>query len=157
MSEFIAGEVAKLEAYRDGQFATPEQHAARVAQDAALDDPAAGRALLRYEGQHGREFRATLNQLIKLIQTGICLVEGDEPEAEAPAQAVAESEVEPAPPSAPSKATEAEASAPSKATEPSEGPAAPSRATETAPIDDDPIGRALAAYRMRTSTPQSNQ
>ena len=161
LAEFIAEEVERLEAYRDERFATPEQHAARIAQEAALDDSAAGRALLRYEGQHGREFRATLNQLIKLTQTDADLVPDDEPEAEVQAQVVSESKVEPDPSPAPSKATAADAAAPSKATEaseaPSEGPAAPSKAAETAPIEDDPIGRALAAHRARAAMPRLNQ
>ena len=183
VSEFIAGEVAKLRAYRDERFATPEQVAARLASEAALDDSAEGRALLRYEGQHGREFRATLNQLIKLTQTGIDLIEGDEPEAEQPAQAATEPAVEPAPAPAPSKATEPQAVAPSKATEPpavapskateavSEAPPAPSKATATAPepaptpVEDDAeerakdkmVGDAISGYLARVGKSRSNR
>ena len=44
LAEFIAGEVARLEAHCDERFATPEQRVAWLAQDAALDDPAGGRS-----------------------------------------------------------------------------------------------------------------
>ena len=183
LSAFIAGEVAKLRTYLRQQFATPEQIAARLASEAALDDSAEGRALLRYEGQHGREFRATLNQLIKLTQTGIDLVEGDETEAGESPQAVAETTVEPATAPAPSKATEPEAVAPSKATEAepaapskateavSEAPSAPSKATATAPepaptpVEDDAeerakdkmVGDAISGYLARVGKSRSNR
>ena len=186
LSDFIAGELAKLRAYRDESFATPEQHAARTAQQAALDDSAQGRALLRYEGQHGREFRATLNQLIKLTQTGADLVEADEPGADPPPQIVAETAVEPASSPAPSQATEPPAEAPSKANGPateappapskangaiSKAPPAPSKATATAPepaptpVEDDAeerkkdkmVGDAIATYLTRIGMSRSDR
>ncbi len=149
LTEFIAGEVEKLRAYLRERFATPEQIAARLASEAALDDSAEGRALLRYEGQHGREFRATLNQLIKLTQTDIDLVEGDDPEAGESPQAVVEPAVEPSPAPAPSKATEPEAVAPSKAT--AAEPAAPSKATE--PACRGPAGRRAKPPRRPLPSP----
>ena len=141
LSGFIAAQVAELGSYLAETFVAPEVFEARLASQAALDDSAAGRALLRYEGQHGRDFRATLNQLIKLTQTGIDLVEGDEPEAIETAQVDPVKEVEPATAAAPNKATEAASeaapAAPNKATEVAEavpcGPPAPNKATERAP------------------------
>ena len=81
LSEFLARQVAEVEAYLATHFGGDDDEAddpaelALAAAQAALDDSAEGRALLRYEGQHGREFRATLNQLVKLTQTDADLVE----------------------------------------------------------------------------------
>ena len=157
LAAFIAEQLAELREYLADRFVPAEEHAARVASQAALDDSAAGRALLRYEGQHGREFRATLNQLIKLTQTGIDLVIEDEPAAVDPAQAEAEPSVEPSAPPAPSQATEAEAAAPSKATEVRpEPPSAPNKATGEAPAGADPVGPAVPRYPARVAKPQLN-
>ena len=87
LSAFLAEKVAEVRDYRAAHFpdagaeAESEAELALAMASATLDDSAEGRALLRYEGHHGRAFRAALNQLIKLTQTGIDLVEGDEPEA----------------------------------------------------------------------------
>ena len=100
-----------------------------------------GPRLLRYEGQHGREFRATLNQLIRLTQTDLDLVPGDEPEPESPPQVVTEPSIEPDPCPAPSKATAAVAEV---------EPAAPSEATEAA-------GTPPEAPRRRAKPPRPSR
>ncbi len=143
LSEFIAGQVRDLEHYAATRFEPPEAVAVRTALQAALDDSPEGRALLRYEGQHGREFRATLNQLVRLTQTGADLVE-DEVVSEV--QDIVPEVVESPEPPAPNKATEAESPAPNEATE---GPSEPSK-----PPADDPVGRAIAAFRARNGLPE---
>jgi hypothetical protein len=72
---------------------------------------------LRYEAQHGRDFRAALTQLIKLAQTGADLVaaaeaeaeptSGPPPGAESPPQAVSDEVVESPEPPAPNEANSA--------------------------------------------------
>jgi hypothetical protein len=140
LAAFIAGQIRDLEHYAATRLEPPEALAARTAQQAALDDSPEGRALLRYEGQHGREFRATLNQLIKLTQTGADLVEDEEAVSEA--QDVVPEPVESPEPAAPNKATEGSEMASEVPSEPSEPPA------------DDAVGRAFAAFRARNGLPE---
>lgn len=150
---YLAEQVAEVERYIATRFPSPEHEAARVASSAALDDSPEGRALLRYEGQHGREFRAVLNQLIKLTQTGVDLVD-DEPEPaaeeEASPQPPAPAEVEPSPPSDSGAAVAAEPAAPDEATADAVPPTpAPNKA-----IGDDPVGRGLALFRAQNGLPR---
>jgi len=88
-------------------FPDPSLVRDRIAQAAAVDASPEGRALLRYEGQHDRSFRATLNQLIQLTRTGADLADADtdtdtDTEADAPAPIRARADVD-----APTEATEA--------------------------------------------------
>jgi hypothetical protein len=89
LSEFLEDQVIALRERLEGLAETDVLHA-RIAELASIDDSPDGRMSLRYEGQHDRSFRATLNQLIKLIQTGVDLV--PEPEVlvanEVPAEPV---------------------------------------------------------------------
>ncbi len=141
LAEFIAGQVRELERYI-ARLEPTEALVARVAAAAALDDSPEGRALLRYEGQHSREFRATLNQLIKLTQTDADLVEDDEPEASSDTQLVTSDDVTRQEPAAPNKATE-------ESERPCEGPSEP---PGTAEIDR--VGRALDGFRARNGLPR---
>ena len=96
---------------------------------------------MRYEGHHGRAFRATLNQLIKLTQTGIDLVEDQpEPAAQANTQTIEVKSVmnkSPEPSDGPGRPAEAPtAPAPNKAIEVGPAaPAAPPATVETAPVE----------------------
>jgi hypothetical protein len=161
LADFISSQVKDLEQYLAEQFPPSEDHESALARAAALDDSAEGRALLRYEGQHGREFRATLNQLIKLTRTNEDVVEGDSEGTAGPEsspQVVSTEPVESPTSEAPSKATEVMSQAPSKATEDApEAPEMPSKATEGGPD-----GRAKRVVRGRTGsrgveTPRLNQ
>jgi len=126
-------------------FPDPSLVRDRIAHAAAVDASPEGRALLRYEGQHDRSFRATLNQLIQLTRTGADLADTDtdtDTEADAPAPIRARADVD-----APTEATEAvapdepavsraeaEAVATVEVAEAAQ-PVAPNEATEAAPAD----------------------
>ncbi len=150
LTAFLAEQAAEVEAHL-GRLEPAEARAARLAAAAGvLDDSPQGRAILRAEGHHGRAFRATLNQLVKLTQTGADLVGDDEPEA---VELHKNDDVtiftleEPAP-AAPGEATGGdvpEAAAPNKATEARcEPPSAPNKATGASPAGSDPVGLAVA-------------
>ena len=170
LAAFLAGQVAELERHLAAEFppdpAEAEAELALATASASLDDSDEGRALLRYEGQHGREFRATLNQLIKLTQTGLDLVEGagEEPEAVAPLhspQVVNKYQVASEKPAAPSRAAEPAAgpapAAPNKATEgvPT-GPEGADEAEDYPPVDPARVGRAITGYPERVRSPRLN-
>ncbi len=159
LTAFLAEQAAEVEAHL-GRLEPAEARAARLATAAGvLDDSPQGRAILRAEGHHGRAFRATLNQLVKLTQTGADLVGGDEPEAVEPPQyddvkILTSKEPAPAPDdgagSAPASPVGAgggdvpEAAAPNKAT----GPAPPAR---------DGAGDAVASDPARGLSPRLKQ
>jgi hypothetical protein len=88
LSEFLEDQATALRERLEG-LAETDVLDARIAELASIDDSPDGRMSLRYEGQHDRSFRATLNQLIKLIQTGVDLV--PEPEVANSAEVAAES------------------------------------------------------------------
>ena len=186
LAAFFAGQTAEVEAHL-GRLEPSEARAARLAAAACvLDDSPQARAILRAEGHHGRAFRATLNQLIKLTRTEADLVAEAEETADrshnleapiskiegtvggtggsptgagqGPRALVGEPPVPPGEAMAPSQATEAEAAAPSKATRVrSEPPAAPSKATEPAPPARDGTGDAIASYLARVGSPGPKQ
>jgi hypothetical protein len=155
----IAAKVAELEALvasappDDGPIALREIGLAPFA------DTPRGRALMRYEALHAREFRATLNQLVKLSETGADLIDDaapppaprPEPRPE-PAPARPEAVAEPAGPSPVSdsdvcicKSIPTDlAPAPNKPTEPVDpGASRPSRGAPGAP----PEGRGRRSDR----------
>ena len=126
---------------------------------AALDDSDEGRALLRYEGQHGREFRATLNQLIKLTKAGANLVD-DTAEAGAVSmtQAIDVKHVVSETASPSGEAAGPAPAAPNKATEAvEEGPPATVEAGEEGP--DEAVGAIGGVPRRarRARSPRSNK
>src|SRR5262249_15229496 len=83
--EYCVEGVAEMEEYLAAEFPTPEQDIERLSRRATVDDSDEFRAILRYESMHAREFRSTLNQLVKLTQTGADLVEdAPEPAVESP-------------------------------------------------------------------------
>jgi hypothetical protein len=150
LEAFVAEEVARVTAYLGSAFGRAEEVEARRAELSGLDDSPEGRALLRYEGQHGREFRATLNQLVRLTQTDADVVEDDEEAAEVSTQIVIIEELKSYEPAAPNKAT-----GPSEMA--SEGPSEPATAPEF-----DPIGGGLDTSRARNRvrrprTPRSDR
>jgi hypothetical protein len=89
LAEFMQDQVATLRQRLEG-IASDEVLNERISDLATFEDTPEGRAALRYEGQHDRSFRATLNQLVKLIQTGVDLV--PEPELDTPTEVLAEPE-----------------------------------------------------------------
>jgi hypothetical protein len=153
LSGFIAGKVARLERYIAETFPAREQRAAQMALRGALDDSPEGRALLRYEGQHGRDFRATLNQLIRLTQTDADVVEDEEGSDGEPPQIVEAIEVEPEPSPAPNKATEVEPETPDRAAEAPEQPAEATPAPNK-PTEAESFQRAKASFLSRRGAPQ---
>jgi hypothetical protein len=90
LAEVMQDELATLRGRLEG-FAESDVLDDRVAEISVADDSPEGRMALRYEGQHDRSFRAALNLLIKLIQTGVDLVPDPEVETiiEVPAEPVA--------------------------------------------------------------------
>ncbi len=174
LAAFLAGQVAETERYLAAAFppdraeAEAEAELALATASAALDDSDEGRALLRYEGQHGREFRATLNQLIKLTQTGLDLVEGEEPEAEAvappkTAKVVEQYKFVAETPATPIRATEPAAepapmerrTKPPRASPP--GPGGRIMAEDYPPVDPARVGRAITDYLERVRSPRLKQ
>jgi hypothetical protein len=117
LGAFLAAREAELRGELTTRFAAEEAELARLAEAVTPDDSPEGRALLRYEAQHGRDFRAALNQLIKLAQTGADLVaeaeadpepaSGPSPGAESPPQAVPDEVVKSPEPPEPNEANSA--------------------------------------------------
>jgi len=133
-SEIKAYALAMAAAYRAEleQFSDPSLVRAKVADMASFDVSREGVALQRYEGQLDRSFRANLNQLIKLAQTGADLIEAETIEPNKPTE----------PDSiAPNKPTEPDRAAPHKPTEgpvPTvEEPDAPNKPTEVGAVGED--------------------
>jgi hypothetical protein len=121
MAKFVAAHVTGLRGELD-RYPDPNLVRARVADSAAYDTSREAQAMQRYEGQLDRSFRANLNQLIKLTQTGADLVEDASPAPE------------------PNKPTEPEPTAPNEPTEAQSDLVPPNKPTLYAPSS--PLGAA---------------
>jgi hypothetical protein len=138
LAAFIAGRVAELRRALESGFPAEDAELARAASSGLLDDTDEGRRLLRYEEMHGRAFRATLNQLVKLTKSGDDLVVGDGPSEAQPIdnpEVIAEVTPTPVGPDAAATAPNGpNAAAPNEPTESATaGAPAPNGPTEAAP------------------------
>ena len=127
LAECIAEKIVDLQ-NELSRYPDPDLVRARVADSVAYDVSREGLAIQRYEGQLDRSFRANLNQLTRLAQTGADLIEAEMVEQAEPTNKATES-----PAASTNKATES----PTEATnEPIETPAAPeftNKATKLSP------------------------
>jgi len=144
LSEFSTEMAASMRQRLSG-FPDPDLVRARVADSVAYDVSPEGVALQRYEGQLDRSFRANLNHLMKLAQTGADLIEAEaSDESEAPIKAT-ETPAEP-----PIKATEPRSEAPNEPTEAPIEPDGPIKATVFGPYEENEAFRAATANAIAT-------